>query len=178
MNVNTRDYGEIEVNETAIIQFEEGILGFEEYRNFVLLDDSNGESPFRCLQSLEESDLAFVVIDPFIVKPDYEITLGEELLDRLGIDSKEDVLILAIVVVPEDVSQISFNLRAPVVLNVNQRKGMQYVVDNDRYRVRHLIFEELEKKKEPAAEGSGAEAIVPAASTSSENPKEITKDDK
>ena len=147
MNITTRDYGIIEVNEDSVIRFDNGILGFEEYQNFILLDDSNGESPFRCLQSLEESDLAFVVIDPFIVKPDYEITLGEDLLERLDIKSKEDVLILAIVVVPEDVSLISFNLRAPIVLNVNQRKGVQYVVENDRYQVRHMIFEELEKKK-------------------------------
>ena len=147
MNILTRDYGLIEINKNSVIQFEDGILGFEEYREFILLDDSNGESPFRCLQSLEESELAFIVIDPFIIKPDYEITLGEEVLERMEIKSKDDVLILAIVVIPEEVSLISFNLRAPIVVNVNKCKGMQYVVDNDRYQVRHLIFEELEKKK-------------------------------
>ena len=151
MEVLTRDYGIISVDEGSIIRFDEGIFGFEEYHNYVLLDGSAtgaataGGSPFKCLQSLEESSLAFVLIDPFAVKPDYEFTLGEELAAALDIREMEDVAVLSIVVVPEDVSKACFNLKAPLVINARLRKGVQHIVDGDEYKVRHNILDELEK---------------------------------
>ena len=153
MEIVTRDYGVIEINQELIIRFDEGILGFEPYKNYILLDDSNGESPFRCLQSMEESDLAFILIDPFAIDPEYEITLGEDLIENLMIESSDDVLVLAVVVVPEDINKTSVNLRAPVVLNVKLRKGSQYIVDGDKYKIRHYIMDEIEKMKNSEKDG-------------------------
>jgi flagellar assembly factor FliW len=152
MEILTRDYGAINVDESSVIRFDDGILGFEERRDFVLLDGVGEESPFKCLQSAEESGLAFVMLDPFIVKPDYEISLGDDLIDSLGIQSADDVAILAIVVVSENIEKMSFNLKAPVVINTRLRKAAQYVVDSDKYKVRHYIIDELNSHKAPAAE--------------------------
>ena len=147
MDVLTRDYGIISVGEESIIRFDDGILGFEGYHNYILLDDGSGGSPFKCLQSMEESSLAFVLIDPFAVKPEYEIELDEELTASLDIRDMKDVVVLSIVVVPDDVSKACFNLKAPLVINARLRKGVQYIVDNDEYKVRHYILDELDKGK-------------------------------
>ena len=143
MEILTRDYGTIEVDEASVIRFEDGLFAFDDYHDYVLLDDSNGESPFRCLQSIEESNLAFVMMDPFEIKSDYEIVLGEDLIESLDITELDGILILSIVSVPEDVKKSSINLRAPIIINVNKCKGAQYVVDNDQYRVRHYLINEV-----------------------------------
>ncbi|MDR1439382.1 MAG: flagellar assembly protein FliW [Clostridiales bacterium] len=166
MEILTRDYGKIVVDEASVIRFDEGILGFEEYRNFVLLDDSSGESPFRCMQSMEESGLAFILLDPFIVKPEYEITLGDDIIEALGIKAVDEVVILAIVVVPEKIEHMSFNLKAPIVINTKLRKGMQYVVENDKYKVRHYIMGEINSQK-AAAQQSQNQNQPPAGTASS-----------
>ena len=145
MEVNTRDYGVIDVDESAIIRFEDGIIGFEGYRDYVLIDDAAGQSPFRRLQSVEDSGLAFILLDPFSVKPDYEFMMEDDLIERLSVENANEVVVLAIVVVPDDVKKISFNLKAPLVINANLRKGVQYVVDRSNYGVRHYLFEELER---------------------------------
>jgi hypothetical protein len=96
---------------------------------------------------MEESDLAFILMDPFTIDPTYEITLGEDVIDTLAIESQDDVLVLAVVVVPEDIKKTSVNLKAPIILNVKLRKGAQYIIDSDKYKVRHYVMEEIEKLK-------------------------------
>lgn len=155
MEILTRDYGEIVVDDASVIRFDDGILGFEEYRSYVLLDDSSGESPFKCLQSIEESSLAFILLDPFTVKPEYEVSLGDDVIEALGIEAAGEVAILAIVVVPENIEKMSFNLKAPIVINTKLRKGAQYIVDSDKYRVRHYIMDEISNRK--AADRQDAE---------------------
>ncbi|MCL2165240.1 MAG: flagellar assembly protein FliW [Oscillospiraceae bacterium] len=178
MEIVTRDYGVININQELIIRFDEGILGFEMYKNYILLDDSNGESPFRCLQSMEESDLAFILMDPFAVDPEYEITLGEDIVETLMIESSDDVLVLAVVVVPEDIKKTSINLKAPLVFNVKLRKGAQYIVEGEKYKIRHYVMDEIEKMKSSekadkdaagnynAKSDKGAEAEEPVAAES------------
>jgi flagellar assembly factor FliW len=155
VEILTRDYGEIVVDDASVISFDDGILGFEEYRSYVLLDDSSGESPFKCLQSIEESSLAFILLDPFTVKPEYEVSLGDGLIEALGIEAADDVAILAIVVVPENIEKMSFNLKAPIVINTKLRKGAQYIVESDKYKVRHYIMDEINSRK--AAERQNSE---------------------
>jgi flagellar assembly factor FliW len=155
VEILTRDYGEIVVDDASVIRFDDGILGFEEYRSYVLLDDSSGESPFKCLQSIEESSLAFILLDPFTVKPEYEVSLGDDVIEALGIEAAGEVAILAIVVVPENIEKMSFNLKAPIVINTKLRKGAQYIVDSDKYRVRHYIMDEISNRK--AADRQDAE---------------------
>jgi flagellar assembly factor FliW len=147
MQLNTRHFGTLEIDEKEIINFPEGLPGFIHIKKYVILANGEGDSPFRWLQSVDEPDLAFAVVDPFSVKKDYSINIGDDVTDVLGIESAEDVLIYSIVVVPEDVSKISMNLKAPVIINTRNNKGMQVILDTDEYGVRHYILEELRRQE-------------------------------
>ena len=194
MEILTRDYGVVEINAASIIHFDEGIIGFEDYHEFVLLDCSGGEnvgsgskvsgrshdngsgneeggsaydsnagseegasgagvgsnggsSPFRCLQSVEDGSLAFMLLDPFIVRPDYEVEIDDEVAARLSIENNEDIAIFSIVVVPENIKLMSFNLKAPIIINARVKKGTQYIVDNGDYGVRHYLADEIDRAK-------------------------------
>jgi len=143
MKLNTKHFGEIEIDEKGILDFFEGLPGFENKRRFILLAGGDEQSPFKWLQCIDEPELAFAVVDPFIIKKDYDIDLSDSIAEELCIENTEDVLVYSIVVVPGDVSKISMNLKAPVIINTKSRKGMQVVLDTDRYGVRHYILEEL-----------------------------------
>lgn len=146
MRLDTRHFGTIEIDEKGIINFNEGLPGFEHVKQFVLLGGDE-QSPFKWLQSVDEPELAFVVVDPFCIRKDYDITLEDAVLEKLGIKGPEDVLVYSIVVVPEDTSRMSMNLKAPVVINVKNNKGMQVILDTDEYSVRHYILEELQRQE-------------------------------
>lgn len=137
--VQSRVFGELEVSEENIIFFEEGIPAFENLKKFVIIKED--ESPFYWLQSIEDKDIAFVIINPFEIKPDYEFDLPDEVVSKLEIDSPQDVAVFSIVVIPEDVKQTRVNLKAPIIINVNKRKGMQYLLDDERYPLRYYLFE-------------------------------------
>jgi len=139
--VKSRVFGELEVSEENIIFFEEGIPAFENLKKFVIVKED--QSPFYWLQSVEDKDIAFVIINPFEIKPDYEFDLPDEIVNKLEITSAEDVAVFCIVVIPEDVKQTRVNLKAPVIINVNKRKGMQYLLDDERYPLRYYLFENL-----------------------------------
>ena len=148
MLLDTRHFGQIEVDENGIIEFSEGLPGFEDVRKFVLLcDAAEGEdSSFKWLQGVDKPDLAFIVVDPFLIRKDYDIEINDEVCKRLGIKEVQDVKLYSIVVVPDDPAKISMNLKAPVVINVKTKKGAQVVLDTDIYGVRHYILDELRRQ--------------------------------
>lgn len=147
MLINTRHFGEIEVDEKGIIHFEEGLPGFANYHKFVLLGTEDMESPFKWLQSVEDGNLAFALVNPFAIKPDYDIDIDDEYVKALGIQSPNDVLVFAVVVVSQDILKCSMNLKAPVIINVRNKKGAQIILDTNRYGVRHYIADELRKQE-------------------------------
>jgi len=148
MMLDTKHFGEIEVDADKVIAFPEGLPGFEDVRKFVLLgNEENADTPFRWLQSVDRPELAFVVVDPFLIRKDYDIEIPDETCRKLGIRSIEDIQLLSIVVVPADYSQMSINLKAPIIININNRKGLQFVLDTDIYGVRHYISEELRRRE-------------------------------
>jgi len=137
--VKSRVFGELEVSEENIIFFEEGIPAFEDLKKFVIIKQD--ESPFYWLQSIEDKDIAFVILNPFEIKPDYEFDLPDEVVSKLEITSASDVAVFCIVVIPEDIKQTRVNLKAPIIINVNKRKGMQYLLDDERYPLKYYLFE-------------------------------------
>jgi len=139
--VRSRVFGELEVSEENIIFFEEGIPAFENLKKFVIVKED--QSPFYWLQSVEDKDIAFVIINPFEIKPDYEFDLPDEVVNKLEITSAQDVAVFCIVVIPEDVKQTRVNLKAPIIINVHKRKGIQYLLDDERYPLRYYLFENL-----------------------------------
>lgn len=149
MQVKTRHFGEIELDENKIIYFDNGIFGFEDYKEYTLLyDDEGGQRPdISWLQSLDEPALAIPVVNPFIIKPDFNPEVEDELLKSLGNLTDENIVVLVSVTVPEEIERISANLKAPFIINSDERKGTQVVVENADYEIKYRFYEQLKAYK-------------------------------
>ncbi len=147
MIIETTHFGTIEINDETIITFDYGIPGFEDTRRYGIIMGDDKDSPFKWIQSVEKSELAFALVDPFSIRNDYEFDIKDEYVSLLGIEDASKVMVLCIVVVPEDIKMISMNLKAPIIINTQNNKAAQIILDTDKYSVRHYIFEELSKQE-------------------------------
>ncbi|MDR2246271.1 MAG: flagellar assembly protein FliW [Treponema sp.] len=141
MKASTKPYGTIEVDERQRIKFPAGLFGFESYRDFVILDADR--QPFYWLQSLEVQDLAFILVNPFLFRPDYELDISDDELKDIGISSPDKALVFSIVTIPADGGPMTANLQGPLVINRELRIGKQAVLADSRWKTRHNIVEEL-----------------------------------
>lgn len=141
MEISSKPYGKIEISPEDILVFEKGLIGFENLREFVLLGNTESNEMLVWLQSLENPDLAFVVIQPRFFKQDYcpQINL-EEVVDDLGTGNEEDFLVYTIVVIPEDARKMTANLKAPVLINVRNNKARQIILNDERYEIKTRIL--------------------------------------
>ena len=146
MLLNTKNFGEVEIKDDDGIFFEYGVPGFENMTKFVLLGKTDSEDdPFFWLQSAQNPNLAFVIMDPRDLVPDYEAEIDTFTANMLKITDPNDALIYCIVTVPQDIQKISINLKAPVIINARQNRGCQVVQENDKYKFKHIITEEFVK---------------------------------
>ena len=150
MKINTRIFGEIEIAEDKIITFENGIIGFPDLKRFTLLhDEEKGNNvSIRFLQSIEEPSFAMPVMDPFIVKSDYTPEVEDELLTSLGNLTDDNILVLVTVTIPADLTKMSVNLQGPFVINVDERKACQIIVEGNVYPVKFPIYDILQARKD------------------------------
>jgi flagellar assembly factor FliW len=143
MKVETTRFGTIDISEKEIVRFPEGLYGFEKETEFTLLPfNPNVESPMEWMQSLKSDHLAFVVTDPNLYLSDYKLKLSEE--DKKRVELEEDDLFLtrAIVTIPENYSEMTVNLIAPLVINKNKGVAKQFVLTNMDYDTRHYLLPE------------------------------------
>jgi flagellar assembly factor FliW len=154
MRVITKAYGEMEIDERQLVTFPSGLLGFEKFRHWALLDAR--QKPFYYLQSLELTELAFALIDPFLFRTDYSLDVADEVLAEIGVASPEDAIVLAIVTAPADGSPITANLMGPLIISRARRVGMQAVLADSRWKVKHDIMAELAASQGGAATKSQA----------------------
>lgn len=149
MLVKTKFFGEIELPEEKILTLDRGLIGLEQYKKYTILYDcEKEEANISWLQSLEEPALALPVIKPWIVKEDYNPIVEDELLGGLGELTEDNLVILLTVTVPEEIEEMSVNLKAPIVINADTRKGAQIVVENKDYEVKYKIYDILQEEKE------------------------------
>jgi len=143
MKVNTKPYGLIEVDERQHIHFPAGILGFENLREYVLLDAL--QKPFYWLQSVDILEIAFVLIEPEIFCPDYDPGVSSYELEeiRLSAEDIQNMLIFSIVTIPEKQEDMTANLQGPIILNRKLHIARQCISENDKWKTRHKIMEEL-----------------------------------
>jgi len=141
MRIESRAYGPIEIEDRQVITFPAGILGFEHLHEYALLDAT--QPGFYWLQSLENPGIAFIMLNPYDLRPDYVLDVPDEDLRSIAYGDEEDILVFAIVTIPEDESRISANLQGPVVINRAARLGRQAISLDPRWRTKHLILEEL-----------------------------------
>lgn len=143
MIIQTKHFGDVEIAEEDVLVFEYGIPGFDELTKFVILGKTDVESPFFWLQSLEDSGVAFVISDPFNYVSDYEAEIDTTMAKFLGIEDENDAIIYNIVTVPEDISKTSINLKAPLIINTKNNKGCQVILENEKYKFKHIIMEDF-----------------------------------
>ncbi|HVO65638.1 MAG TPA: flagellar assembly protein FliW [Syntrophales bacterium] len=138
MNVVTARFGEIEVDESKIINMQGGIIGFEHLKKYILhmQDEKN---PFWWYQSLDDGKIAFVVINPFIAKADYEPVISDNDIKFLEIKGPDDVVLLAIVTILQNPFSVSANLRAPIVINAEKRIAKQIILEDQTYPVKYYL---------------------------------------
>lgn len=150
MKIKTRYFGEIELDETKIITFESGLFGFEEYTRFALLFNSDSEDrpAISWLQSVDEQTLALPVMIPTLVMSDYNPVVEDGVLQTLGEWSEENISVLVTVTVPKDLTQMTTNMKAPIIINTDNMRGCQVVVENQDYEIRYRIYDILNAAKE------------------------------
>jgi flagellar assembly factor FliW len=143
MKVDTKALGLIEVDEKQKINFPQGLLGFDDCKDFVLFDAEH--EPFLWLQSLDDRETAFILINPFLFRRDYEVNVSNEEMAEIGITSPEKALIFSIVTIPQDGSPMTANLQGPLILNKDNMTAMQAVLPDVKWKTKHDIVAELEK---------------------------------
>ena len=148
MNINTRAFGEVVIDDEKIIHFPSGIVGFSDLTEFALIhDEEKGIGAIHWLQSVQEPGFAMPVMDPLIVKPDYNPEVDDELLKQIGELDPEQVLILVTVTVPSDLTKMSVNLKGPIIINTAEKKACQVIVEGDEYPVKFPIYDILKDQK-------------------------------
>jgi len=141
LKTNTKYFGEIEYEEEEILTFPQGIFAFEGERRFLLLPFAGSDRNLLCLQSLEEPSLAFIVLDPFSLDPDYAPTLQPDELKLMGVENSHDLYYYVMCVVRDPVGESTVNMRCPVVINGDTCKGAQVILEDETYQMRHLLSE-------------------------------------
>lgn len=140
MEIETTQFGRIEVKDEEIITFPLGIIGFEGIRRYVLLDH-RPDSVFRFLQAVDEPDLAFILIDPRPFFPQYRLALTREELAEIEPNESDEIEVYGIVTLPGAVEKATVNLKAPVLINRARRLGMQWVLEEEDYPTRQPLFD-------------------------------------
>lgn len=152
MNISTKLFGKINVNPEKLIIFPEGIIGFSDLKSFLLIhDEEKTNSHISWLQSVEEPAFALPVIDPLKVEESYNPVVEDEFLSKLGELKPENMLVLVTITVPSDITKMTVNMKAPIVINADENKAAQIIVDDEAYAVRYPIYDVLKNKKEGSA---------------------------
>lgn len=143
MKITTAYMGEVEINLSQIIKFEHGLPGFEAEKEFVQLPLSE-ESAFQVLQSLNTEALAFIITTPYATIADYSFELDESVIKALDIKSNKEIAVFVIVSLKDTLETSTVNLKAPIVLNAENKKAMQIILE-ENYAIRHQLV--VEKKE-------------------------------
>lgn len=149
MRADTRLFGEIDIAEDKLIVLENGMIGLPEFQKFALIfDEEKGmeKSTVMWFQSMDDPETAFPVMQPNVVKSDYNPTVSEEMISGLGNLNEENTFVLVTLTATADVKEMSVNLKAPIVINADTRKGCQIIVEDD-YPVKFKIYDVLKDKK-------------------------------
>lgn len=143
--IKTRDFGEIIIKEEYIIKFVNGMYGFEDYKDYVLLMDEP-EDEVMFLQSLNDMNLSFILIDPYVVFNDYNPILNEEELEELKVKGEAELKYLAIAIINENIKDSVVNLKSPIAINPKLKIAKQVILQNS-YPLRCGIISSVEGKK-------------------------------
>lgn len=143
--VLTSRFGELDVEEKRIVHFKDGIPAFEDEHEFVILPYDE-ESPYYFMQSLKTADLAFLLTVPFLFFPDYSFEIDDDTLAELEVTDQEKLTYYALITIPNySVRYMTANLLAPVILNTENMKAKQLVLEKTNYTTKERLFPEPKK---------------------------------
>lgn len=153
MEIKTKAFGDITIDDEKIISFPKGIVGFPDLTEFALIhDEDKGTNTIHWLQSIQEPAFAMPVMDPLLVCADYNPEVDDELLSHLGEIPEDELLVLVTVTVPKDITKMTVNLKGPIVINAAERTATQVIVEGDQYQVKFPIYDILNANKKKAGE--------------------------
>ena len=149
MEINTSYFGPVQVDPAKIIYFPDGIWGFEDHREFLVLDVP--EKRYKCLQSVKEELISFIIVNPWDYYDDYEFEMSDDEFEKIGAKKTEQLAVFNILTIRETLQGTTVNLLAPLVINVDEKKGRQMVLNESRYTTRMPLFPEGQTKEREAA---------------------------
>ncbi len=141
MVIETREFGFIEIDEKDIIHFPYGIYGFEDIKDYVILrQDTDNDDPVMWMQAVNNIHIRFVVLDPLFVVDAYNPELPGDVLKELNVRTYETLRYFLIAVVPKDIRDMTVNMKSPIVLNPENNKAVQVILEDANYSVRYYLF--------------------------------------
>ena len=155
MQIDTIRFGQVDIDESKLIEFEEGIPGLEEYHEYALLQFEDSY-PIMWLQSTEDRGVCLPVMDTFAVIDDYVFDIDDSDVRELELNGPENLYVASVLVIPEDISKMTVNLAAPIIVNTATGKARQILLSGTDYNVRAPAFPDI--RKAILREGEGADA--------------------
>jgi flagellar assembly factor FliW len=142
--IQTLRFGNVRYKEEDVLNFIDPLLGFSSLKNFILIDDES-DGIFLWMQSIENPDIAFPLLEPQIFKVNYSFKMSSFDKEQLKVEKIDELKLFAIITIPDDITQITANLKAPVAMNLKERIAKQLILQEADYTVRHEIFAELKQ---------------------------------
>ena len=139
MELITKHHGVREYGVEDIIVFKKGLPGFEELKNFIIFPFESNEA-FSILHSIEDIEVGLVLVSPFTMMSDYEFKIPDNYIKELQITKPEEVLVLTTVTLSSNIKDITTNLKAPIIININEKLGEQLILDKDKYKIKETLF--------------------------------------
>ena len=149
MVAETKFFGKIDIEDDKIIEFPMGIIGYENLKKFALIYDSEKEkrSKISWLQSMEEPLMVLPVINPIDITEEYTPIIEDELTKTIGDPADADILILVTMSIPSDITKMTANLKAPIIINTVNRQAMQVIAENEDYLIKYNVYDAIERLK-------------------------------
>ncbi len=139
MEIDSKLLGKLTYSDDSIIRFDEGLIGITEKREFIFIEKEDF-LPFNYLQSIDDPEFCLIVINPFFVEKNYQFKIAKDDLKQLGIQDDSDFFLLSIVVFANKIENITVNLRAPIVININTKQARQVLLLNDKYDIEEPLI--------------------------------------
>jgi flagellar assembly factor FliW len=144
MNIQTKFHGEVVIQDIVKWTFPKGLPGLEDETGFILLPIEGNDS-FQVMQSITNPLIALIVVNPYILVPDYSFEIDDSTLESLSIKVQEDVMVLVVMTLKEPFESSTLNLQAPLVFNSTNQNAKQMILNDTKYQLRHSVGQSVEK---------------------------------
>lgn len=139
MKLSSQRFGELEIRDDKIITFPDGLIGLPDLKKFAILEH-DGDAPLHWLLSLDEPEIAFIIIDPTVFLGEYKVELSKLDVEKLQLEDDTETAIFTLVVIPDNPEEMTANTKGPLVINVPAMLGRQVIQDNPAYHIKHRIL--------------------------------------